>query len=105
MKPTTENFAKIALASLLLICLFDMPYGYYQLIRFIAVVGFAILAYYEYERKNILLVIVYLGFILLFQPLAKIPLGRQVWILVDVVVAVGLVVSIFLQKSKSDQVR
>jgi len=104
MKLTTENLIKAVLAVLLLIFLFHMPYGYYQLIRFIAVVGFAILAYYEYERQNIPLVIVYLGLILLFQPLATIPLGRQVWIIIDVVVVVGLVVSIFVKKSKSDKV-
>jgi hypothetical protein len=89
MKITTENIIKIALAILLLICLFHMPYGYYQLFRYIALVGFAILAYYEYERKNIALVIVYVGLVLLFQPIAKIPMGRQVWNIVDVVVAVG----------------
>ena len=102
IKITTENLTKIGLSILLLICLFNMPYGYYQLVRFIAVVGFAILAYYEYERKNIPLVIVFLGLAVLFQPLATIPLGRQVWIIVDVVVAVGLVGSGFMQKTKSD---
>ena len=71
MKPTTENIVKAALAILLLICLIQMPYGYYQLIRFIAVVGFAILAWYAYERKNILLVIVFVALALLFQPLQK----------------------------------
>ncbi len=102
IKITTENLTKIGLSILLLICLFNMPYGYYQLVRFIAVVGFAILAYYEYERKNIPLVIVFLGLAVLFQPLATIPLGRQVWIIVDVVVAVRLVGSGFMQKTKSD---
>lgn len=98
MKPTTENLTKIGLAILMLICLFELPYGYYQLFRFLFVVAFAILAYYEYERKNIPLVIVYLGLAVLFQPLATIPLGRQLWMIVDVVVAVGLVVSIFIQR-------
>jgi hypothetical protein len=103
MKPTPENLIKIVVATLLLICLFHMPYGYYQLVRFIAVVGFAILAYYEYERKNIPMVIVYLGLAVLFQPLATIPLGRQVWIIVDIVLAAGLVISIFAKNSKSDK--
>ncbi|MEI7726091.1 MAG: DUF6804 family protein [Bacteroidota bacterium] len=98
MKPTTENLTKIGLAILMLICLFELPYGYYQLFRFLFVVAFAILAYYEYERKNIPLVIVYLGLAVLFQPLATIPLGRQLWMIVDVVVAVGLVMSIFIQR-------
>jgi hypothetical protein len=103
MKPTPENLIKIVVATLLLICLFHMPYGYYQLVRFIAVVGFAILAYYEYERKNIPMVIVYLGLAVLFQPLETIPLGRQVWIIVDIVLAAGLVISIFAKNSKSDK--
>jgi hypothetical protein len=105
LKLTTENIIKIALSILLLICLFDLPYGYYQLFRFIALVGFAILAYYEYERKNIPMVIVFVGLVLLFQPIAKVTLGRQVWNIVDVVVAVGLIGTIFLQKFKSDKAR
>ena len=100
MKPTPENLIKLALAVLLLLCLLDMPYGYYQLVRFIAVVGFAILAYFEYERKNIPMVIVFVGLMVLFQPLATIPLGRQVWNVVDVVVAVGLAVTVCVTKAQ-----
>ncbi|MDP1621747.1 MAG: hypothetical protein Q8M08_05345 [Bacteroidales bacterium] len=102
MKPTTENLTKIGLASMMLICLCQLPYGSYQLFRFLFVVGFAILAYYEYEKKNIPMVIVYMGLAVLFQPLAKIPLGRQLWMVVDVTVAVGLVLSVFIKKIKSD---
>lgn len=98
MKLTTENLIKIALSVLLLICLFDLPYGYYPLIRYIAVVGFAILAYYEYERKNIPMVIVFVALAILFQPLLKISLGRQVWNIVDVIIAIGLIGSIFVRK-------
>ena len=100
MKLTPENLIKIALSVLLLLCLFEMPYGYYQLFRFIAVVCFAILAYYEYERKRIPLVIVFVALALLFQPFSKVPFGRQVWIIIDVVVAAGLVVSVFVKKQQ-----
>lgn len=100
MKPTPETLIKIALVVLLLLCLFNMPYGYYQLVRFVMVVGFAILAYYQYERKNIPLVIVFVGLVFLFQPVWKVALGRQIWNIVDVVVAVGLVVMVFVQKQK-----
>ena len=100
MKLTTENLIKIALAVLLLICLFNLPYGYYQLFKYIALVGFAILAYYEYERKNIPLVIVFVGLVLLFQPIAKVALGRQAWRVVDVVVAAGLILTVFVRKQK-----
>jgi len=66
----------------------------------ISLVGFAILAYCEYERKNILMAIVYIGLVLLFQPIDNVSLGRQVWNIVDVIVAVGLVITIFLQRQK-----
>ena len=65
-------------------------------------VGFALLAYNEYERKNIPLVIVFVALAILFQPLAKISLGRQIWNVVDVIIAVGLIGSIFVRK-KVDQ--
>jgi hypothetical protein len=43
------------------------------------------LAYYEYVRKNIPMVIVFVSLAILFQPLAKISLVKQVWHIVDVV--------------------
>jgi len=79
-----------------------MPYGYYQFFRFISMVGFAILAYYEYERKNIPLVIVFVALMMLFQPLFKVSLGRQVWNMVDFIVAAGLVISIFVRKPEKE---
>jgi hypothetical protein len=98
MKLTTENLIKIGLAILLLVCLFDLPYGYYQLVRYLALVGFAILAYYENERKNIPMVIVFVALAILFQPFAKIGLGRQIWNIVDVIVALGLIISMFVRR-------
>jgi hypothetical protein len=72
----------------------DMPYGYYQLVRFLALLGFTILAYKSYEEKENVLLIVYIGLAILFQPLAKISLGREIWNLVDIVVGLGLIFSI-----------
>jgi hypothetical protein len=100
MKFTTENLIKIALSILLIICIFHMPYGFYQLFRYIALVGFAILAYYQYERKNIPLVILFVALALLFQPISKVPMGRQSWVMVDILVSVGLFISLVVQKRK-----
>ena len=44
--------------------------------------------------------IVYIVLAILFQPLLKIALGRELWNLVDVIVGVGLVVSMFIEKKK-----
>jgi len=37
---------------------------------------------------------------LLFQPFFKIALGRELWNVVDVVVGVGLLVSVFQEKKR-----
>jgi hypothetical protein len=64
-----------------------MPYGYYQLVRVVATAAFAFLAYQERENS---LLWVFVGLALLFQPFEKIALGRTLWNVVDVAVAVFL---------------
>lgn len=91
---------KIIISLMLLLCLLDMPYGYYELVRFASLVGFSILAFKAYEIKNNTLVIVYIGLALLFQPFFKIALGRDIWNIVDVIVALGLLISIFIDTDK-----
>ena len=73
-----------------------MPYGYYQLVRALAMIGFAILAFQAYNSKRIIEMIVYIGLAILFQPLLKIALGREVWNILDIVVGLGLIASIFI---------
>lgn len=85
---------KIILAVLLFLCLADMPYGYYQLVRFIGMVGFVILANEARQKNNQAEIIIFLGLTLLFQPFFKIALGRTIWNIVDVVIGVWLLLSI-----------
>jgi hypothetical protein len=91
-------FIKIVLCILLLIGLLKMPYGYYQLERFIAMIGFALLASRAHEHNDNNEAIIYGGLALLFQPFIKIALGRQIWNVVDVIVAIGLVISILWKR-------
>lgn len=94
-----DKIIKIVLAVLLLLCLAKMPYGYYILVRFVAFVVFGILAFMTYQKRNQIdiEILLYIALALLFQPFAKVALGRTLWNVVDVVVGVGLVVSLFLK--------
>ena len=96
-----NNAIKIVLAILLFLCLADMPYGYYQLVRFVALVGFAILAYKANEQGQKTEAIIYVCLAILFQPLIKIALGREIWNVADVIVGVGLIISIFIRPSNN----
>lgn len=74
-----------------------MPYGFYQAVRFAGLIGFAILAYQANQQGRQTEMIIYGGLALLFQPFFKIALGRQMWNIIDVVVGLGLIISIFLK--------
>ena len=98
-----KTLIKISLAVLFFLCLLDMHYGYFQIVRFAAMVGFAVLAYFASSKEDKTEMIVYITLALLFQPLFKIALGRTLWNVVDVIVGIGLIVSIFVDKSNAEK--
>lgn len=82
------------------LCLADMPYGYYQFVRFAGLIGFGILAYLAHQQGRQTELLIFGGLALLFQPFFKIALGRQIWNIVDVVVGTGLLVSLIWDKKQ-----
>ncbi len=86
------------MAVLLLLCLAPMPYGYYLLVRFVSMVVFGIMAYQYYEEKKAVLMMVFGSLALLFQPLIKVALGRTIWNIVDVAVAILLIILFYKHK-------
>ena len=101
MKP----IIKTILAILFLCCLLKMPYGYYMLVRFVGMFGFAWLAYMDSEKSNKSLMILWIGCAVLIQPIVKIHLGRAVWQWIDIIFAVILLITAvldILKKNKSE---
>ncbi len=66
------------------------PYGYYMLVRFVSMVAFGVMAYRYYTQSKVALTVTYASLALLFQPFIKIALGRTIWNVVDVIVAILL---------------
>jgi hypothetical protein len=67
-------------------------------------VGFGYLAYSANEQKFKNEAFIYLALAILFQPFIKIALGRTIWNIVDVLVASGLLLSLFkFSNNKLDQ--
>jgi len=91
---------KLFLSVLFFICLADMPYGYYEFVRFAGLVGFTILAYQANDQGKQGEVVLFAALALLFQPFFKIALGREIWNIVDVVVGIGLILSVFKTRRK-----
>jgi hypothetical protein len=96
-----HKIIKIILAILFFLCLLKMPYGYYQIVRFIGLVGFALLAYHASDRKKKNEMIIYACLAMLFQPFLKFSLGREIWNAIDVIVGVGLIINIIYTSKQS----
>lgn len=82
----------LGLAAALLLCLLPMPYGYYTIVRFAAMIILGCMAYGFYKEEKQTLCIIAGALALLFQPLIKITLDRITWNIVDVLLAMALVV-------------
>ena len=95
------KYVLLYLAAVLLLCLAPMPYGYFTLVRILATVVFGIYAYRCFLAKKEGLTWVFVTLALLFQPFAKVGLGRTVWNVIDVIVAIGLIALFFWEWNKS----
>ena len=81
----------LVIAAMMLLCLAPMPYGYFQLVRLLATIAFGFMSFrFNQERKEALFY-TFGALALLFQPLYKIALGRTIWNIIDVIVAIGLI--------------
>jgi hypothetical protein len=98
-----NNTIKIILAILFFLCLADMPYGFYQFVRFAGLIGFVILTYQANQEGRKTETTIYSGLALLFQPFFKIALGREMWNIIDVIVGIGLLISIFMKPKESQR--
>lgn len=85
----------------LFIAIVDLPYGYYQLLRFFICGVGAYGAYLSYEQKKIRWIWI-LGIIaLLFNPFMKFYLGKETWKIIDFIAGVIFLVYFFKKNKES----
>lgn len=97
------NALKVILSVLLVLCLLDMPYGYFQLVRFLATSSFIYLGFNC--QNNDTIKYMYFSLAVLFQPLIKIALGRTIWNIVDVIVAGLLIMSVIKDYNSKTKIK
>jgi len=89
---------KATLIIALLLCLFDMPYWYFQLVRIFGTIGFAYLAYVDYKSKMKFTPYVFVIAAILLNPIFKISFGRSMWNVIDVILALILLLTLAIGK-------
>ena len=83
---------------MLLGALFNWPYGYYQLLRFVVCGVSAYIAFNAYQWQKIGVGWLF-GFVaFLFNPLIPIHLSREIWQVIDFICAILFIVSAFILK-------
>lgn len=86
---------KLLLPLLLIFCLADMPYGYYIFTRIIMTITAALLAYNYFDQNKKEIAYFWGAIAIMFQPIYKIPLGRELWKGVDIIIAIILIIRIY----------
>jgi len=87
---------------MLLFALADNPYGYYQILRWVVMLFAGYVAFLSYENKHKIWLWVFVGIAILFNPLTPIHLSRELWSVIDVIVAVFFSVNMWLLKNKKN---
>jgi hypothetical protein len=93
----------LVLAIALIVCLFPMPYGYYSLVRFAGMIIFGCMAFNLYKKEKMPLCVITGSLALLFQPFFKIVLGRTIWNVVDILVAILLVFLWYMENDNKNK--
>ncbi len=86
--------AQLITIVMLLIALLPMPYGYYTLVRICVCVLSSFLAYKTWQEKINLWMWIFIIIAILFNPIIPIYLSRELWAVIDIVVAIVFFVSI-----------
>lgn len=82
-------------ALMLLGCLIEgMPYGYFQLLRWIVCGVCGYRAFQSHTLQKPVWMWAFLCSVVIFNPLAPIHLGREIWLVLDVGLAVLMLVSL-----------
>lgn len=89
------NWFKILAILFLLGALADNPYGYYQFLRWVILITGGYSAYLAYKIGSKVWPWIFGIIAVLFNPIIPITFQRDTWQIIDVVVAVVFLVSVF----------
>ena len=87
-----ELSVKISVIFFLLLCTFDMPYGFYQFVRILSSISFLFLAYKSNLDNNNIEPVIFIFFTILFQPVIPISFSKEIWTLIDIAIVLFLLI-------------
>lgn len=100
---TTSTILTLIASAMLFGCLADnLPYSYFQFLRWVVcgVCGFR--AFVALEQEKVVWMWIFFPATVLFNPIVPIHLDRDIWVVIDVVLAVVLLISLVAVKARKE---
>lgn len=95
-----KNIASVISIIMLLLAIPTFwPYGYYILLRWVVALSALFLLWLAYESKKTFWLFIMGIVAILFNPIIPVHLEKETWVVIDVIVAILFLVSIFKIKS------
>ncbi len=88
----------ILLIILLLLALLPLPYGYYILLRFAVFFGL-IYEIIKNKKLNQDTIYIFIVIAVLYNPIIRMPLGRVIWVIVNILTAIYLIYCLLKYKN------
>lgn len=89
----------LAIVVVLMVCLFRMPYWYYDIVTIVSTFSFAVFAVFSFSRHGWLSfnTLFYIASAIVFNPFRRPYLGRVGWNLVDIIVSIVLIAIVVVE--------
>jgi len=87
---------------MLFLAIAKLPYGYYTLLRWIVTINALFSVWVAYNSEDTFWVFLMGGIAILFNPIIPVYLTKEIWVIIDVIVAILFLVSIFKIKTKRE---
>lgn len=85
---------------MLLLAIFPLPYGYYTILRLVVCVTAGFLAWYSYKQQKLTWMWAMGVIALIFNPIIPLHLRKELWVVVDVIVAIVFGIYLIGDKKK-----
>lgn len=94
-----KNIASIISILVLIFSITDLPYGYYVFLRWVVTLSAIFLSWFAYNTKKTFWFVLMVLIVILFNPIVPIFLEKGTWTIIDFIVAIFFLISIFNLKA------
>ena len=94
-----NNWFKILAIGILIGALWNHPYGYYQLLRWVVMIVGAYSAYSVYEDKNNTWAWIFGAIAVLFNPIIPFTFAKETWQVIDIATAIVIFINVIKKKN------